>query len=190
MSTAYILIFVFIRNIFGEIPAFDFSKSTEDLLAKSNPYTYTIDERDGWYNSADRLKKTIKKDGNTITHQNYFNMYKAKFDGDKEYDGNVKWESVESFYLDIDNKANTPLVCPRGNYDPIKVWMSAGQYITTCNDCNMPYNANRDLKCFYHRQGAFLVYYLNNGENYIYELNYENRSFKKKYKLNDDIKEL
>ena len=108
MSTTYILIFVLIRNIFGEIPVFDFSKSTEDLLAKSNPYTYTIDERDGWYNSADRLKKTIKKDGNTITHQNYFNMYKAKFDGDKEYDGNVEWESVESFYLDIDNKANTP----------------------------------------------------------------------------------
>ena len=46
------------------------------------------------------------------------------------------------------------------------------------------------MKCYYHREEPFLVFYLMNGENYILRLKSSTLSLETKYKFTDDIKEM
>ena len=191
MNALLFLFLILIGNSFGEVPNFNFATSAMDLLKDSDTYTYTIDKRNGWYDSSDLLEKTITRSGSTITHKNHFVMYRGDWDYHKrqiDTSTNVNFESVESFYLDIDSQADTPLVCPRGNFFPIKVWWPDGQWEIKYNHTSWAGNDKKDLKCFYHRQGAFLIFHLMNGENYLLEMNLgEKLSVNKKFRLDDDI---
>ena len=174
MKVLLILFLIVILDVFGETPTWDFTNSVIDLLAQSNPYSYEIDKRCGWYDSCDLLKKTIKKSGSTIEMKNHFTMYTENNGNPNEikFEDDVDYESVESFYLNIDGQADTPLVCPRGNFNPIKLWKnednSYGHYQIPWFNNNW-LNTKKDLKCYYHRAGAFLVYYLLNGQYYLLE---------------------
>jgi hypothetical protein len=194
MNALLFLFLILIGNSLGEVPNFNFATSAMDLLKDRDTYKYTIDNRNGWYDSSDLLEKTITKSGSTITHKNHFVMYKGDWDYNNrkiDTDQNVNFESVESFYLNIDGQADTPLVCPRGNFFPIKVWWQHGQYEIKYDNEKWTGNDKKDLKCFYHRAGAFLIFHMNNGENYVLEMTTGQNVFEtKKYKLNDDIKEL
>ena len=194
MNALLFLFLILIGNSLGEVPNFNFATSAMDLLKDRDTYKYTIDNRNGWYDSSDLLEKTITKSGSTITHKNHFVMYVGDWDYNNrkiDTDQNVNFESVESFYLNIDGQADTPLVCPRGNFFPIKVWWQHGQYEIKYDNEKWTGNDKKDLKCFYHRAGAFLIFHMNNGENYVLEMTTGQNVFEtKKYKLNDDIKEL
>ena len=154
MDALLLLFLILIGNSFGEVPNFNFATSAMDLLKDSDTYTYTIDHRNGWYGSSDFLEKTITRSGSTITHKNHFVMYRGDWDYHKrqiDTSTNVNFESVESFYLDIDSQADTPLVCPRGNFFPIKVWWQDGQWEIKYNHTSWAGNDKKDLKCYYHR---------------------------------------
>ena len=192
MKMSFSFFLILIENTFSAIPIWDFNISVQDLLNNDDKkHEYIIDERNHWYTSSNRLKKLIQKIGNEIKYKNTYTMCTKKewCDENEIYNGEVIFESVESFYNYIDNENSKPLICPKGRYNPYEVYDSKIHEIGQYNDSWIK-NTKFELKCFYHREGPFLVFYLMNGENYVLQL-YNSAFYKKnKYKLGDDIKEM
>ena len=91
-------------------------------------------------------------------------IWRDSWDSNKiRFDDDVDYESVESFYLNIDSQADTPLECPWSNFNPIKPWKNDDN---SYGHHQIPFNGNwsnteKELKCYYHRAGVFLfVVYL------------------------------
>ena len=156
-----LFIFLFINLFFftfSILPIWDLKHSSKDLLSSVNSYEYTITHRKMYDLIALLKKKITKADDGTITHQNTLQIDS----GDVR---NVAFENIESFY----KKSDTwKLLCPIGSYDPINL-----------NDLSeIPNNINKtskwNLKCYNHNVGYFFTFYLNNGENQVYDLKSNN----------------
>ena len=71
-------------------------------------------------------------------------MYGTDWKGIK-YEGTVDFEAIESFYgTETNSKTNAPLICPRGNYNPLKV-TSTSQYSEFPLDTNWTKTDKFDL---------------------------------------------
>ena len=174
MKTLLYISCLLIIEIYSILPAWNLVALSIDTLEISNPYTYLIDHRDWIYGSSDELTKTIKKETNgNITHSNIFKIYEYHW-SNLLYNGTVDFEAVESFYNSGDhtkNKISSLIICPRGNYNPLKITY-------TSSYSELPFLSDWiktdkfDLKCYFHRSqdGHFLVHYLMNKENYLLEL--------------------
>ena len=70
------IFFTLLIGTYSVLPTWNVKTSAIDLLNGKTTYTYTIDNRDNWYESSDKLEKTLTKgnDGK-ITHENKFTMY-------------------------------------------------------------------------------------------------------------------
>ena len=104
--------------------------------------------------------------------------------------GEVDFESVESFYGYVDGEANHPIVCPKGSYNPIEIEFNIKYPISDYSNTWIT-NSKYELKCYYHREEPFLVFYLMNGESYVlrlYKSNFQRDD--NKFKFGDDIKEI
>ena len=148
--------FVFLQLIFcifSVIPNWKLSQSSINLLNSNNGYKhqYTIVEN-SMYNLKAKLERTIQKSGENITYTNKLTL-------DDVEKGNAQFEDIESQY----NDNSISLLCPRGAYNPMK--------ISDLQQLNFGTNwINSDewnLKCYYHRAGHFLVFYLMNGKNAV-----------------------
>ena len=189
MKVLFILLFVLLRTYLSVVPNWDFTTSVTDLLS-SDSVTYTIDERSWWYDATDKLEKTIKKENGKIIFENKFTFKEAKDNGATKFYAQVPFESIESFYLNVDSETSNPIVCPRGSYNPFEVkgytnLQEIGHYN---NDWIK--NSKFDLKCYYHREEPFLVFYLMNEESYVLRLKGSTLSFYSKFKFGDDVKEI
>ena len=189
MKVTLVLLLILIETYFSVVPNWDFTTSVTDLLT-SNSKTYTIDDRSGWYDATDKLTKTITKNNGVITLKNELYIREAKDNGAGKFSGEVPFESIESFYLNVDGETTYPIVCPRGSYNPFEIrgysnLQEIGQYK---NDWIK--NSKFDLKCYYHREEPFLVFYLMNEESYVLRLKGTTLSFYSKFKFGDDVKEI
>ena len=182
------------QNYYSVIPNWNFATSVNDLLPGTGEAThkYTIDERISWYKSSNKLEKEIKRNSNgQITHKNTYTMFWS--DCSKNCDifyGEVEFESIESFYGWVDNEVDHPIICPKGSYNPYEV--PVNHQISKISDFSNTWikNSKFDLKCFYHREEPFLVFYLINGENYVLRLKGSTLNEDSKYKFGNDFEEI
>ena len=193
MKTLPYIFCLLIVETYSVLPTWNLTTSPIDLLKIRNPYTYNIDHRNWWYDTSDEFSKTITKDADgKITYTNNFKMQALDW-GDIKYSGNVDFEAIESFYSPGDasnHKLGNSIICPRGNYNPLKVTSTS-----TFTELSFPTNWKKtdkfDLKCYLHRSqgGHLLIHYLMNKENYLLELDYNsNLTEIGKYEL--DIEEM
>ena len=152
-------VFVFIisfLSILSVIPIWDLKNCSFDLLKNDINYTYLIAHRYMFYTEI-KLEKEIKKNNNgTITHENYLTL-------DKNSKKKVEFENIESFYKLKDGKH---IICPIGKYNPI-IFEDMTEIINTNFSQN---ESDWNLRCYNHDTGFLFVFYLNNGENQVYDL--------------------
>ena len=152
---SFILVY-WIKYISTILPLWNLEESAEDLLRSSNTHTYQISDR-FMYELHLELKKIITRNGDKITHINTLKL------GSNTY--TVNFENVESFYQKYDT-VDLYILCPRGSFHPVKLFD-----MTNITFDNWIKDDIWDLKCYYHKSGYFLIYYLMNG-------NYEVKSLK------------
>ena len=163
-----ILIFIdLFLNIFSVVPIWNLKNCSIDLLQNSNYYSYIIADR-YMYEMRAKLEKIITKtDDAKIIHENTLYI-------DEISKGKVSFENIDSFYKFDHNKK---LLCPMGKYHPIDL---DNMMEIENNDFDRN-NSYWDLKCYNHNAGGgyFLVFYLNNEENQVYSLEYDNNIYVK-----------
>ena len=194
MKISIVLFFILLEGYLFVLPNWNFVTSVIVLLPGTGKYThkYTIDERYGWDKSSNKLEKEIKRDSSgKITHKNTLNMYWSDCSNNCDiFYGEVEFESIESFYGYVDDEASHPIICPKGNYNPFEIPVNhqksqMAQYSNTWIK-----NSKYDLKCYYHREEPFLVFYLMNGENYVLRLDKTIFNEYSKYKFGNDFEEI
>ena len=190
MKVSFVLLLILIGTTLSAIPNWDFTTSVTTLLSSDTSITYTIDERSWWYDATDLLKKTITKSNGVITLNNTLTFREAKDGGQQKFYGEVPFESIESFYLNVDDETTNPIVCPRGSYNPFEITGSSSLQEINHYSNDWIKNTKFDLKCYYHREYPFLVFYLMNKESYVLRL--EGRTLKKytKFRFGDDVEEI
>ena len=187
-----IFFYIFLNLIIGTfsvLPTWNIKTSAIDLLDGKDSHTYLIDHRNWWYDASDNFSKIIKRTNGKITHENVFTLQDLHW-GTIRYNNTVKFEAIESFYKDTNSKTYTPIVCPRGKYNPLKVISTSEMSELTNADSNWKKNDKFDLKCYFHRSdgGHFLVYDLMNENNFLSELT--TTELKKSEKYGFDIDEM
>ena len=194
MKVSSILFLILLRSYISVLPNWNFATSVNDLLpgTGAQSYKYTIDERKSWYKSTNKLEKEIKRDSNGhITHKNTYTQFWSDCSNNCGiFYGEVNFESVESFYGWVDGEAKHPIVCPRGSVNPYQFPATNSISQTAEYSNTWITNPKFDLKCFYHREEPFLVFYLMNGESYVLRLKDKTLSLDTKYKFGNDIKEI
>ncbi len=170
MKISFLLFLILIQDYFSNAPNWNVTTSLTDLLPSgTTSITYTIDERKGWYAADDKLEKTITKTSEGITLENKY-ILKANYGGATKFSGEVEFESIESFYLNVDGETSNPIICPKGSYNPYEIL--GGTSIQEIEHYSSTWitNSKFELKCYYHRHGPFLVFYLMNKESYVLRL--------------------
>ena len=157
----YFNLFVFAYSL---VPLWNFENSTIDLLTSDNA-EYTVLES-SMYSLKSILKKKITRSNGEIQHENYLTVYEY-IDNDGHINPNpifgekkVDFENIESFY----KLGSSKIICPKGKYNPLYINVNNLEEKTFTNWTN---NDDWDLKCYYHRKGYFLAYYLINGNNEV-----------------------
>ena len=190
MKALLILFLYFLRNVLSEVPNWDFTKSADDLLNnEEGSANYKIDDRSYWYEASDTLTKYITKNENELTFRNKYELFDKERTSTK-FSGNVEFESIESFYSYVDGETDKPIICPRGSYNPYEVIDTNTIEEISKYSTDWIKNSNFDLKCYYHREEPFLVFYLMNGENYVLRLSKSVLKKEDKFKFGDDVEEI
>ena len=151
--------------VFPLVPIWDFKSSSIDLLGTGNTVKYTILENTMYYLKS-ILEKEITRNNGEITHQNYLTIFEnIGNDANPNFvellsKTPVSFEYIESFY----KLGNLYILCPQGNFTPLNITNNM-KGITFDDDWIKDNKC--DLKCYYHRMGYFLVYYLINGQNEV-----------------------
>ena len=156
-----IIIFIVLNLLFSCIsilPNWDLASSSKNLLSGTNTYTYIISNRD-MQKLKTELKKIIKRLANgTISHSN--SLYLNSTDDTREMD----FEFIESFYQLNDGRQ---ILCQIGNHEPINL-----DDLSKYENDELNKIRNWDLKCYFHNNGYFFVFYMSHGENQVYDLVY------------------
>ena len=170
MKIIFYLILTLLLNSYSIIPKWNLTTSVIDLLNGEDSHSYLIDNRNNVFGASDYLTKTIKKIGDKIIQENTFKMYDLGRTNLK-FSGTVEFESIDSFYLDTNEKTEFPLVCPRGGYYPFKIISVSEMEEITSNE-DWAKNKEFELKCILHRSegGHFFAYFLRNEKNQLLEL--------------------
>ena len=105
MKNILYLIFYFelLISTFSIIPLWNFESSTIDLLSESNIYNYTL--LTTYANCLFTFKKSIIKEGNSITERNYIVI-------DNNIEIPTEWEDIDTVFS-IDDFI---IICPKGSY--------------------------------------------------------------------------
>ena len=191
MKISFILFLTLFQGYFLVLPNWNFAKSVTDLLANGvNSYKYVIDERKCWYISNNKLEKEIKRESNgQITHKNTYDMRWSDSNSDI-YTGDLEFESIESFYGYVDGEADHPIICPKGTYNPYEIPENHKKKVITDLSNTWITNSKFELKCYYHREEPFLVFYLMNGGSYVLRLQGSTLHEYDMYKFGSDFEEI
>ena len=192
MKISLVLFFVLFQSYFLVLPNWNFATSVTDLLGEQQSIKYIIDERTHWYAASDKLVKEIKKDSSgKITHKNTYTMYWAVCTQNCDiYTGEVEFESIESFYGYVDKETFHPIICPKGSYSPYEIPVNHQKNPIADFNSTWIKNPKFDLKCFYHREYPFLVFYLMNGAAYVLRLEGSTLKEYDMYRFWDDFDEI
>ena len=107
-------------------------------------------------------------------------MYGLHWSGTK-FSGNVNFETIESFYGYADGESTYSIVCPKGSNNPYEITSTNTLNEISQFSSTWLKNKKYELKCYYHREEPFLVFYLMNEENYILRL--KGRTLTEAYKF-------
>ena len=147
------LIFIFaylIENVFSVLPNWKLKESSIDLLGSGDTHEYTIYEKN-MYTQYAKLTKKITRSSTGITHENTLTLSSSS---------TVTFEGIESQY----SFSQIKVLCPRGSFNPINL----NDYDNTFDYGSEWVQSQKwDLKCYYHREGYLLVYYLMNGNHEV-----------------------
>ena len=193
MKVSFVLLAILLQNYYSVLPDWNFATSVTDLLNNNEQkHKYTIDERINWYKSTNKLEKEIKRESNgQITMKNTYTQFWADCSQNCDiFYGEVEFESIESFYGWVDGEASHPIICPKGTYNPYEV--PENNQIKRIPDFSNTWitNSKYELKCYYHREDPFLVFYLMNGESYVLRLNKSTLYEFSRYKFGDEFEEI
>ena len=191
MNISFVLLFILVQGYILVLPNWNFATSVNDLLPGTGEksYEYVIDERKEWYVSNDKLKKEIKRDSSgKITLKNTYEMVWSS--GSDIYKGEVDFESIESFYGYVDNEAAHPIICPKGSYNPYEIPENHKKNPIADFSSTWITNSKFELKCYYHREEPFLVFYLMNGGSYVLRLKGSTLQEQDMYKFGNDFEEI
>ena len=142
-----ILFLYFLKIVTSVIPVWDFNNSSIELLL---PFSYKIYDNDNIL-----LKKVIKRINNNIEIKNYLTI---SGNSDEE----VNFENINSTFNEKYG-ASSYLICPKGKFHPYDY-----QGKKEVKNSQFTEYGNWDLKCIDHKNGYFLIFYLNNkGSNFI-----------------------
>ena len=147
LSKLFIL-FISLKNvIYSVVPLWDFYNSSVDLLSSNNPHTFTVNGENCY------LQKEITRDANNIiSYKKYLYYDNTNIE--------VDYENISYYYQNILGAQN--LICPRGKYHPYN--LNSNSNITN----NFEERDDWDLKCFNHKIGHFLIFYLNNKDKNLF----------------------
>ena len=193
MKVSFVLLAILLQNYYSVLPDWNFATSVTDLLNNNEQkHKYTIDERINWYKSTNKLEKEIKRESNgQITMKNTYTQFWSDCSQNCDiFYGEVEFESIESFYGWVDGEASHPIICPKGTYNPYEV--PKNHQIRRIPDFSNTWitNSKYELKCYYHREDPFLVFYLMNGESYVLRLNKSTLYEFSRYKFGDEFEEI
>ena len=193
MKVSFVLLVILLQNYYSVLPDWNFATSVTDLLNNNEQkHKYTIDERINWYKSTNKLEKEIKRESNgQITMKNTYTQFWSDCSQNCDiFYGEVEFESIESFYGWVDGEASHPIICPKGTYNPYEV--PENNQIKRIPDFSNTWitNSKYELKCYYHREDPFLVFYLMNGESYVLRLNKSTLYEFSRYKFGDEFEEI
>lgn len=162
MSLKIFIIFSLILLVGTVLPIWDLKESAIDLLDNTeHTHEYIIHES-SMYSLKVSLKKNISINDGNIIHNNYATIYEYVSENNPQVsisERNVEYENIESFYKLTDLR----VLCPQKNFNVINL----NDNLNEIQFNNWTNENNWDLKCYYHRMGYFLVYYLMNGKNQI-----------------------
>ena len=150
----YLQLLTFILLLFYSIeiiPNWNLDSAAVKLLSSSGSINYLVVDR-YMYSMHVKLKKTITKEGDTITQKNYLSIGS----GDAF---EVDFENIESFY----NLNGINIICPKGKYHPFNA--DTKQHF---QPDNFEEEGDWDLKCYKHNTNYFLVFYLMNGGKHLF----------------------
>ena len=148
-----ILILFSSKIISSEIPTWNFSNISIDLLSSSSSYEYIIYNKKE-FNTIITLKKIITKNMNLITTENYLTINTTT--------KKVLFENIDSFY--INKLGYSIIICPKGNFHPYD-FINEQEIIPEGFEANNEW----DLKCYEHDTGYFMIFYLmNDNKNLFY----------------------
>ena len=192
MKMLFVLFAILFQSYFSVLPTWNFLTSVNDLLPGTGAQskTYPIDERYGWYKSNDKLTKTISRDNSgKITHKNNYNI---EWDdgGGCIYCGEIEQESMESFYGYVDGETSHSIYCPKSSNNPYELTGNNQNREISSFSSSWITNPKYELKCYYHREEPFLVFYLMNGRNYVLRLKGSTLIKDTKYQFGTDIEEI
>ena len=157
----FLIINLFLYS-FSVIPIWNLKNSSIDLLKDKTSYEYVITNRSMYDLQAKLTKKITKEEDGTITHENTLNIYEKNQAAKTK---KVSFENIESFYK-LDNGGRR-LLCPKGKFHPINL---NDAYMNEITNNDFSQSNNWDLKCYNHNGGIFFAFYLNNGDNQVYDL--------------------
>ena len=154
MNFNFILFFGLFINIFGQIPIWDFEKSSVDLLS-SGPYNYIIydETKDDLHI---KLEKSIEKKNGKIVQKNLI----QKNNEEKE---EVDFEDIYDFY----SLEDTDYICPKGNNHLINYTYNE---INEVKNPEVEIDNNWSFTCSQYNN-RILMSYLGANDNIIYVLN-------------------
>ena len=137
-----------INNIFCVIPLWNFEASTKNLLSESNSYTYTIYTGSACETNNIQLKKTIIKNGNSISETNSIII--------NGYTHTTTWEDIESVYC---VNSQYIYICPKGK-NHMNLYKDNQFY--EIKAVGVSDSDNWELQCYYHSSINFMFMgYLN-----------------------------
>ena len=162
MSLKIFIIFSLILLVATVLPIWDLKESAIDLLDNTeHTHEYIIHES-SMYSLKVSLKKNISINDGNIIHNNYATIYEYVSENNPQVsisERSVEYENIESFYKLTDLR----VLCPQKNFNVINL----NDNLNEIQFNNWTNENSWDLKCYYHRMGYFLVYYLMNGKNQI-----------------------
>ena len=148
----FIFLFIILINIiYSVVPIWNFNNIAVDLLYSETQHEFTTNGENCY------IQKIINKNNdNSISYKKYLN-----YNGNNK--GEVNYESVSYYYENQNALGVSNLVCPRGKSHPYDLDGS----INKTN--NFEERSDWDLKCFNHKKGYFLIFYLSNKDiNFFY----------------------
>ena len=174
MNMKFLIFFYLIVFVFTLLPIWDLKNSSIDLLNTGDcSHEYTI-LNTRMYDLTTTLKKKITRNNGKITQVNTIKIIEHISDTETSEiipETNVEFENIESFY-----KLNgLKVLCPQRNFNLVDI----NNNLNTIEFSDWTKDDYWDLKCYYHRMGYFLVYYLINGNNEIQAFKESNQTWLK-----------
>ena len=159
------LIFTLFVQIHSQIPNWELSSQSIDLMSSTSTKNYILYQREMNGLKITLTKVITKNDNNVITTENKLNIQKNNNNNYADLGTKtVEFDAIDSQYQG--KIGINILVCPKGKFHPYDFDNGVHKVIHS----NFQDKGDWDLRCYDHSTGYFYVFYLlNNGKNFYYK---------------------